>query len=124
MAFDVSELARLEKDLGKATDDVVKDARPLVQRHAASVKDAWRAGARKSSGSHGRLYPAAITYETRVRHGAVEGVVGPDASKPQGGMSFELGSSKQPPHLDGFTAARAEEPRFVKSVEKLTEDLL
>jgi hypothetical protein len=124
MTFDTSDLNKLEQDLGKIPGRLVPKQIAAVKASSASVESAWRSSATKSAGAHGKHYPKAVTHDVKVRPGLVEGIIGPDASKPQGKMSFELGSSKQPPHLDGFTAGRAEEPRFIQAVEKLTEDLL
>lgn len=55
----------------------------------------------------------------------LESTVAPDPGMPQGGMSFEFGSSNQPPHLDGARALVAFEPQFLSMVEKAaTEGIL
>lgn len=53
--------------------------------------------ARESSGRHGVHYPDSFDAE---QLSPFEWEYGPDASKLQGGMSFEFGSRNQPPHLD------------------------
>ena len=53
--------------------------------------------ARGSAGTHGKHYHRAFTAEAE---GPFTWVYGPDAARPQGGMSFEYGSRNQPPHLD------------------------
>ena len=54
-------------------------------------------------GEHGSLYPRTIGYDTY--DGGLTAEIGPDVAMPQGGMSFEYGSSNQPPHLDLNRAA-------------------
>lgn len=87
---------------------------------AEELKTKWRAGARRSSGSHGRRYPSSITSEKKLSAlGAVAFEVGPERGKPQGAMGpgFEYGSRNQPPHLDGKKAADAVEPGYHEAIE-------
>lgn len=112
----------------------------------------WRRAAAESSGSHGRLYPLAITAEFI---GPLESVIGPDSSKPQGGMNFEYGSpsvirsanptggpfprpgggfygggrmgqrvGQDAPHLDGNKTADVEFPKLVTKVEATVARLI
>lgn len=89
-------------------DALVRDleAQPVreVEGTAKAVRNAAQRGnraasqfARKSAGAHGKHYHRAFTAEMLSARSAV---YGPDASRPQGGMSFEFGSRNQPPHLD------------------------
>ena len=68
------------------------------------LRDKWRDNAKETAGEHGRLYPNSIEANMRVSTDIVIDI-GPNPNKPQGGMSFEFGSSKQPAHLDGQRAA-------------------
>lgn len=107
--FDTHELVGLSRDLGnlgrRATNAMV-DVYQLSGDHLAK---AWAARARTTSGVHGKHYPDSIDSEMLLSTDiAIE--VGPNPSKPQGGMSFEFGSSRQPPHLDGQFATDEELP--------------
>ena len=68
------------------------------------LRDKWRDNAKETAGEHGRRYPDSIEANMRLSTDIVIDV-GPNPNKPQGGMSFEFGSSKQPAHLDGQRAA-------------------
>lgn len=94
-------------------DELERDLRTIATtfkpRAAAQVRDVAKDGnrvarrlARRSAGKHGKHYFKAITAE-RITPLVWE--FGPDASKPQGGMSFEHGSRNQPPHHDLAQAA-------------------
>lgn len=121
----ISDLDRLLEDLEALPDRLVKNQIPAVREARDRLRKEWRSNARKTAPPHGKLYPRAITADRVTVHGLrLETEVGPDADKPQGGMSFELGSKNQPPHLDGMTAARNEEDRFAKGVEDAIGDLL
>ncbi len=64
----------------------------------AAAKNGNRVAARlggKQAGAHGKHYGAAHTVE---RKGAFRYEYGPDSAKKQGGMAFDTGSRKQPPH--------------------------
>lgn len=105
-----AELARMTNDLNDPAS-----LRNAVRDEAEELRDKWRDDARVKAGAHGKHYPASITYSTRtVGPLHVEAEVGPDASKPQGGMSFEFGSKNQPPHLSGQKAAQGLEDRLEK----------
>lgn len=102
---------RLALDLQAAPTKVLGPLRTTFDQAGAQTIRQWRTAARVTSGQHGRRYPDALEYETRFTLGGnVEVEMGPDPSKPQGGMSFELGSRNQPPHLDGLKASQAMEP--------------
>lgn len=103
--FDARELTSLAADFGDIERESLPAMRSVIQEASSDLKEAWRASARETAGAHGRHYPNSITYETRLLASAVEGEIGPDPSRPQGGMSFEYGSVNQPPHLNGNRAA-------------------
>ncbi|HEY9473590.1 MAG TPA: hypothetical protein VIS06_07015, partial [Mycobacteriales bacterium] len=65
--------------------------------------------------------PLSIGYDLVARAATIEATIGPDPSRPQGGMGpgFEFGSVHQPPHLDGKRALDAEEPRFLAEMAKI-----
>lgn len=109
MKLDLTDWYALGVELARITDDLSDPSslRSAVKDEAEQVKKAWVDDARVKSGKHGKHYPNSITMETRtVGPMHVEAEVGPDASKKQGGMSFEFGSRNQPPHLSGQKAAQ------------------
>lgn len=116
MKIDVSDWYALGVELARLTNDINDPAslRSAVRDEAEAIKATWVADATVKSGRHGKHYPKSIGFSTRtVGPLAVEAEVGPDASKPQGGMSFEFGSRNQPPHLSGQKAAAEAEGRIV-----------
>ena len=115
MNVDVSDWVALGQQLAKMTNDINDPGslRSTLREEMDKTRDVWREDARVKARKHGKHYPASITYSTRtvgVLH--VEAELGPDADKPQGGMSFELGSRKQKPHLSGQKAAQGLEDRL------------
>lgn len=78
----------------------------------------WAGFAAGTAGIHGQHYPKSITAETKVAMGIVV-EVGPETSKPQGGMGpgFEFGSRNQPPHLDGANAIFGAETRIPRATD-------
>jgi hypothetical protein len=76
--------------------------------------------ARESAGSHGKHYPNAISAE-RINLFAWE--YGPDASMPQGDMSFEWGSRNQPPHLDLNRSADIVGPRYANDIIGVVDEV-
>lgn len=93
--------------------DLERDMRTIgtefKPRMAEAVRDTAKDGnkaatrlAQRSEGAHGKYYHRAFSVE---RRSPLEYEWGPDASMPQGGMSFEGGSRNQPPHHDIAQAA-------------------
>lgn len=102
-------MARVYTTLGDLERDMRTIAVEFKPRMAEQVRDVAREGntaakrsARRSAGSHGKHYHKAFSAEA---HSPLEWEWGPDASMPQGGMSFERGSRNQPPHHDIADAA-------------------
>lgn len=122
--FDTSELKKLSADLAAAAVEHPKKARPIFQRAGLNVKtDAQKL----SSGlAHAPHYPHSITYETSESPGSLDAVIGPDKDKVQGALGniLEFGTSKNAPIPHLLPAAKAEEPRFVKAIEGIAEDIL
>lgn len=116
---DASEFFRLARDLGEASASVLPAIRPGFQQGAEMVKRGWQENARATAGAHGKHYPNSITFETRVLATSLVAEVGPDSSRPQGGMGpgFEFGSRNQPPHLDGNKAVDALGPRVEQAID-------
>jgi len=123
--FDTRELDALAVDLGDLPTEAAVRVRGVIQEASAELKDRWRSNARATAGRHGRLYPNAITYETRILPGGIEAEIGPEKNRPQGGMGpgFEFGSVNQPAHLDGQRAADAVVPYIERRIALAAEDV-
>lgn len=112
MSADISELLAYAQHLDTAIDRAEDDLFKVVERGALNVK---RGAQSRLSGLSRRRYlkhyPRAITYDMV---GPLEAEVGPDASKPQGGMGrgVEFGSVHTQPFAHLLPAADEEEPRF------------
>lgn len=117
ISFDVSGVSRLANDLAKSPAFIRTQGVKLITEGAEDLRDEWRANAEQTSGVHGKHYPKSIQY--RLTGNGISGVgaeVGP-LSGPQSNMSFEFGSSNQPPHLDGQRALDAVGPRLLRRFE-------
>jgi hypothetical protein len=96
----------LAADLAAIPPRAVKDMTAVVREGIRVGNTVAKDNARRSSGRHGKHYPKAFTSEMHGLQSAlsggrlISGEYGPDASRPQGGMSFEFGSRNQKPHLD------------------------
>lgn len=126
MDIDISkgELTELYVDLGKASAKIVPAVVAAVEASGRSLEAQWRSNAQQTSGVHGKHYPDSIDHEMHIGFGSIAVEVGPNPSKPQGGMSFELGSRNQPPHLDGAQATDVEEPQFMARLAKAADGAL
>ena len=122
MSFDHRELDALAVDLGKLSAPTHRAVRGVFAEGATDLVSQWRANATETAGEHGRLYPRSISSEEKFST-SILFEVGPDPSKPQGGMSFEFGSVNQPPHLDGQRAADEVVPRLARRVALAAEDV-
>lgn len=116
----------LSADLLKAAATAPRAARAVTETNAGHLRDLWRANATETAGKHGRRYPASITAETIPSFGDAVVDVGPESSKPQGGMGpgFEYGSVNQKPHLDGKRAGDVVEPQFMSQLSAMAANLL
>jgi len=108
----------LASDMAAIPATAVRDMADTVRKNADSGVRYARGFAKQSAGSHGKHYPASMSAESR---GLLSWEYGPDAAKPQGGMSFEFGSRNQKPHLDLAKSADLVAPRFARDVENLPE---
>lgn len=110
----------LASDLADIAARVKPDMRGVVRDGIRVGADLAKANAKRTAGSHGKHYPRSITSEMHSGLGlfgnTISGEYGPDASRPQGGMSFEYGSRNQPPHLDLARSADIVGPSFARSV--------
>lgn len=122
MNFDDRELVALGVELGRMDAKTHRVMRGVFQEAASDLKGEWRKNATETAGEHGRLYPLSIDWEEKVSTSLLF-EVGPNPDKPQGGMSFEFGSAKQPPHLDGQRAADKLIPLIARRVAIAAEDV-
>lgn len=110
----------LASDLADVAVRVKPDMRGVVRDGIRVGADLAKANAKRTAGSHGKHYPRSITSEMHSGLGlfgnTISGEYGPDAARPQGGMSFEFGSRNQPPHLDLAKSADIVGPSFGRSV--------
>lgn len=74
----MSDLDRLEQDLGKVPTRTLSDVRKAVEVSARNLKDGWQDAARAANPKHARGYPATISYETKTRIDGPSAVVGPE----------------------------------------------
>ena len=116
-------------DLAKDMAAIAVRARPDMRD---VVQDGLRAGnmlakdsAKRTAGEHGKHYHKAFSWEMHSGFGlfgnVISGEYGPDANKPQGGMSFEFGSRNQPPHLDLAKSADIIGGSFAQEVRALPD---
>lgn len=99
---------------------------PVLDKSAERLQRDWRSNARKTARTHGRRYPASITYDLTQQSGSIYADIGPDSAKPQGGMGrgFEYGSVHQPPHMDGARAFADNAQRFEKAVDAKVDEVI
>lgn len=116
---------RIYHTLDELEVDLRTIATTFKPRAAEAVRDVAREGnqegkrlARRSAGAHGRHYPNAFSAEART---PLSWEWGPDASMPQGGMSFEHGSRNQPAHND---LARASDVHGADDLQRRTGRVL
>lgn len=107
--------------LSEAPVKLVTEGSEIVRSNIEAGNRAGKTFAKATSGVHGKHYPNAFTAQMT---GALQGEWGPDASRMQGGMSFERGSRNQKPHLDVLRSADVQAPRFQDDVSDLADRLL
>lgn len=119
MSGGADDVYQLATDLTRIGARLVPAARKAMLQGGNAVARGWAANARATSGDHGKHYPKSIGADLAFGISSVSVDVGPDESKPQGGMGpgFEFGSVNQPPHLDGQKAMDVVAPQ----VEALLE---
>lgn len=120
----MTDLNKLIADLSGAPVKVQAEAIAVVRRGANNIKrDAQRFA---PTGPHLPYYARSITYDTTVRVGDVEAVIGPDKDRPQGplGNVLEFGSSQNAPLAHLGPALDLEGPRFMKALEGIAGDIL
>ena len=124
--FEYDRIDLLERDLKGIVRQVPKDCRRVVREGIRAGNEVAKANAKTSSGTHGKLYPRAFSYEMHTGFSGFgstiySGEYGPDIAKPQGGMSFEFGSRNQKPHLDLAKSADIIGGSFAQEVRALPD---
>lgn len=115
-----STIGDLADDLRTMTVTAKPSLARVVERNADEGTRLARDNAIRTARRHGRHYPNSMSAEPR---GALTWSYGPDASRPQGGMSFEFGSRNQPPHLDLARSADVIGPKMLGDVDDVVSDL-
>lgn len=120
-------ILRVQHDIDDLANDLaaipVEGARKFaktVRKNAEQGNRLARSYAKESAGAHGKHYHRAFSAEAIT---PLSWEYGPDANKPQGGMSFERGSRNQPPHLDLARSADVQGPRFGDDISKDVDSL-
>lgn len=103
----------LARDLREIPVQVSAGTARVTGRRAVEGAKRARGFARITARAHGKHYPDAIDAEPITPH---EWEFGPDASKDQGGMSFEWGSRNQKPHRDLNNAADIVAPAWRRDI--------
>lgn len=118
----------LSRDLGKAAQRAVDDAKKVVGQGCLNIKkDAQRIIKGASHRGYLPHYPRAISYDPVTARGTVvTGEVGAKTEKLQGGLSsiLENGTVNNAPIPHHDPALSLEEPRFVRYMEDLGAKLL
>lgn len=117
LEFEANGLSVIAAEINAAATDLGRAANALVVDTAKDIEKDWRDNATETAGEHGKHYPKTIKAE--ILNDGLTAEIEPDAGMPQGDMSFENGSSKQPPHLDGQRALDSNEPKFARRVAAL-----
>lgn len=97
-----SSLGDLERDLKLIATEFKPRMAEQVKGVSTDGNKTAKRLAKRTAGEHGKHYPNSFTEEAVT---PLQRTWGPDASLPQGGMSFEGGSRNQPPHHDIANAA-------------------
>lgn len=113
-------LANLDRDMRAIPVTAARETAKLLRDNAKDGNRRAKAFAKASAGKHGKHYHKAFTVEAI---NPTTWVYGPDASKPQGDMSFEFGSRNQPPHLDLNKSADVIGPKLGEDVRKMIDGL-
>lgn len=124
ITVDTSEVNRVIADIGRMPSRAVKEGRAVTEKGALNIKNQMR----DESTGHPTFpaFPHSITYDIHYGVGSMEAEIGPDKDLPQGALGNILyfGTSNNGPVLDPESAMRAEEPRFVKALGLMADDLL
>ena len=125
--FDTSELDHLAADFVDSVDEAMDAAVRVTKRGALNIKNGARARFRSQVRElYLPHYARAIDYDVWESGLEVTAEIGPDSSKPQGGMGpgVELGSVNTAPRPHLFPAFEEEEPRWREHLARAVGDVL
>lgn len=120
----VTGLTELLGALAKAEAEVGDKTERVVGFGCNAIKKDWK---RRWTGyAHIPHLPRAISYDVDSAAGVITGEVGPDRLKMQGGLGsyIEFGTINSGPIPGGIPAHAAEEPKFVRAMGDMAEELL
>lgn len=122
MGIDSSNIRDLAADFSTVPERSQRAAARVVHDIADRGHDLSKARAKVSAGKHGKHYSRAWSLE-RLDQLGLSWVYGPDASKPQGNMSFEGGSRNQKPHEDLAISADLIRPELGRVVDAMMREV-
>lgn len=120
----VTGLTELLAAFAKAEAEVDDKTQRVVGMGCLNIKKDWQ---RRWTGyAHIPHLPRAISYDVDSAAGVITGEVGPDRLKMQGGLGsyVEFGTRNNGPIPGGIPAHAAEEPKFVRAMADMAEELL
>ena len=111
--MDVSELRKLEVDLGAGAVAALEDVRKVVQLGALKIKRGMQSDA--TGHRYAPAFPSSITYDTKIGAAYVEAEIGPDKDRPQGALGNILyfGTANNGPVIGDLTAPLRREAPIV-----------
>jgi hypothetical protein len=127
MGAKVTGLEELSEDMRNAVKNSIPEAKKIVGKGSLNVKrDAQRIVKAISKRGYLPHYPRSIGYTVTASGTLVSSEIGPEDSKPQGGLGpiIENGSVNNPPYPHLSPALDAEENTFFGFMEELGESLL
>lgn len=127
ITVDTSDLTALVTAYAAAPEKALPELEASVERGALNIKrDARRLVRDQITGTYLPHYPRAIDYDMEVDGGSIEAEIGPDDSKPQGGMGrgVEYGSSHTGPIPHLVPAFEDELPKLEKHATRLLRQSL
>lgn len=119
MSADTSELLAYARHLEFAVTDAEPELRKITERGALNIKRNSQARLRGlSRRRYLKHYYRSLSYD--MDDDGMGAEIGPDASKPQGGMGrgVELGSVHTPPFPHLFPSLDEEEPKYLDQVSR------
>lgn len=121
---DISELRKLEYDLGHVPARLAPKVVAVTKRAAHNIKTDWRET--WTGYAHLPHLPKAVTYDQLPGVSHVRFEIGPDLDKKQGGegWNIEFGGLHNAPIPGGVPALQKEEPKLVAHLELIMEEAL
>jgi hypothetical protein len=120
----INGLDELQSAMNRVERRLSRGANAVVRKGALNIKKDW---ARRWSGlAHAPAVPRSITYDVDTSFHEVSAEIGPDKGRPQGALGniLEFGTVNNAPIPGGVPALATEEPRFVKALTEVAENVL